>query len=321
MKELQTNKLQDLSISRPAKRLSWGIPVPNDESQTIYVWIDALTNYLTAGGYPNNLREDWYPTHIIGKDIIRFHCVYWPAMLMAAELPLPKQIVVHGHWLAEGSKMSKSKGNVVDPIEISNYYGVENVRFFLAENSSLENDSDFSEEKVFKSASQLVNKLGNLIQRCTAAKFDLRRGIENYDKMDFSKMDPRSVEQHKKLKKMINELLPKYDSRMTEFNTSAATVGLWNLLGEANYFVNATEPWTLEPGDEQDLIIYTAMEAARVATIVLQPFIPQTCDKAFMKMGCIYRSLNYARFGADKVYGTKDPHSKGPLFERIKKRT
>ena len=140
--------LPDLSVSRPSRRLHWGIPVPDDPSQTIYVWLDALVNYLTAAGYPSKMSV-WPPNcHVIGKDILKFHAIYWPAFLMAAHLELPRKILCHSHWTVEGSKMSKSKGNVVDPIQLVHPYTAEGVRYFLLREAVPHSDANFSHKKM-----------------------------------------------------------------------------------------------------------------------------------------------------------------------------
>ncbi|KAJ2959088.1 hypothetical protein NQZ79_g5406 [Umbelopsis isabellina] len=167
--------LADLSISRPRSRLTWGIPVPNDPDHTIYVWLDALVNYITATGYPWKdraaMEAGGWPAdiQIVGKDIIRFHAIYWPAFLMAAELPLPKQIVAHAHWTMSKQKMSKSRGNVVDPIAAMDRFGVDTVRYYLLRDGGLSDDGDYSDEGVMvRYKKDLAGQLGNLIARSTA---------------------------------------------------------------------------------------------------------------------------------------------------------
>lgn len=171
------NNLEDLSVSRPVSRLSWGIPVPDDPSQTIYVWLDALVNYITKAGYPGWApgceSEGGWPAdiHVVGKDIVRFHCVYWPALLMAADLPLPRKVLTHGHWTLSNRKMSKSVGNVVNPFLAIDRFGVDAVRFFLLSPASISDDADYSNELVVdKYKKQLQFGLGNLLGRVTRSK-------------------------------------------------------------------------------------------------------------------------------------------------------
>jgi methionyl-tRNA synthetase len=177
--------LEDLSISRPAERLTWGISVPEDESQTIYVWLDALMNYVTKAGYPwppGKEQAGGWPAdcQVIGKDIVRFHCIYWPAFLMALDLPLPKQILTHAHWTLGKEKMAKSTGNVVNPFFAIDRFGVDVMRFYLAHDGGIVNDADYSNYHIidrYKSA--LHGSLGNLVSRVTRGKgWDVRRAVE-----------------------------------------------------------------------------------------------------------------------------------------------
>lgn len=181
------NHLEDLSISRPVSRLTWGIPVPDDESQTIYVWIDALVNYLTKAGFPllppgQEHTLGWpADVHVIGKDIVRFHCVYWPALLMALNLPLPKRVLSHGHWLMDSKKMSKSIGNVVNPFFALDRWGVDTMRYFLLYQGGIANDSDYNNEYIVDRYKKgLQSGLGNLLNRVTMPKkWNVRSAIQN----------------------------------------------------------------------------------------------------------------------------------------------
>ena len=182
--------LQDLSISRPSERLNWGIPVPDDETQTIYVWLDALINYLTKANYPFQVpgQEDaaGWPAdcHVIGKDILRFHCIYWPAFLMALNLPLPKQIFTHAHWTMGNKKMSKSTGMVVDPFLAINRFGVDCMRFYLASDGGTMDDSSYDNSFIIQRYNKgLKSGLGNLVSRLTRGKgWNIRRAVKNSDK-------------------------------------------------------------------------------------------------------------------------------------------
>jgi len=318
LNELKNNELEDLSISRPSTRLKWGISVPGDESQKIYVWVDALVNYITATGYPN-LNNRWPGTHLIGKDITRFHCIYWPALLSAAGVELPKQVVVHGHWLADGFKMSKSKGNVVDPILMAKYYDTDVLRFFLCENSVLKADNNFSEEKLFSTREQIVDKFGNLIMRSCGAKFNAERAITNFGKHDVSKFDQSSQELYHKLVNDINGLYEKMDSKMTNFNTSHAIQDLWDVIVQANQFFQVTEPWK-RTDEEKDLIIFTALEAARVSSILAKPFMPELATTFLNRIGVDKVNVEYAKFGADLTYGKGINRSGNYPIKKIKRR-
>ncbi|KAI8833045.1 Methionyl/Leucyl tRNA synthetase [Chytridium lagenaria] len=187
------NALSDISVSRPSSRLQWGIPVPQDPSQVIYVWLDALTNYLTVTGYPWESRNEevkavaWPPKyHIVGKDIIKFHAIYWPAFLLAAGLELPQKIICHSHWLHNNEKMSKSLGNVVDPDELLKTYGSDVTRYFFIRDGSIEHDSEFSWASIDKRYRELGIHLGNLLSRCSGKKVNSNGSVPI---VDFKSLD------------------------------------------------------------------------------------------------------------------------------------
>ncbi|KAH3899102.1 related to Methionine--tRNA ligase, mitochondrial [Saccharomycodes ludwigii] len=328
LKELESSKeLQDLSISRPAARLTWAIEVPNDPSQKIYVWFDALCNYITSIGSVQSLTKNegdpinikWWEntTHVIGKDIIKFHAIYWPAFLMAAGLPLPKQIYVHGHWLSNGVKMSKSLGNVVDPIAMIDYYGVDPVRWYILENSCLEADGDFIESQLWQTRELLVSKWGNLITRCCSPKFDLKRAVGKFsgntdnNSSIFLELCSRYLEKDlaPTYTKLLNDLevLPALmDNYITNFNMQQALKLLWSILNDTNTFIQTTEPWKCKDNqDKQDLIIYLAVEVSRILSILSQPVIPQLSAQFLdrIKVSPERRGLEYAALGKDDNYG------------------
>lgn len=306
LNELKSAPLNDLSVSRPSSRLSWGIPVPSDDSQRIYVWIDALVNYLTSAGYPNKeYMTKWPATHLIGKDIIRFHCVYWPALLMAAGVPLPEQVVVHGHWLCEGSKMSKSKGNVVDPLKTMDVYGRDSLRFFLCENSVLNGDNNFSEESLSRSRDLLVDKYSNLVMRVCGKKFNLARAQQNFETLKSIKLEDEALQtQYTTLQTEIDALYSKMDQKMTQFNTSGAISDFWRLISDANQFIQDSEPWK-KPQEEKDAIIFIGAEVARVVSILIQPIIPELSSIVLDRLSVEpnRRSVEYAGYRKDLKYG------------------
>lgn len=223
MKDVQNeigNGLQDLSISRPSERLSWGIPVPDDETQTIYVWLDALINYLTKANYPFQIpgqkNAAGWPAdcHVIGKDIVRFHCIYWPAFLMALDLPLPKQIFTHAHWTLGKNKMSKSVGMVVNPFFALNRFGVDCMRYYLALDGGIRDDSSYDNSFIIaRYKSGLQGGLGNLVSRVTRGKgWDVRRAVKNSDKY-IEKLDKQLSSDLRKLKLVVLQCMKLPDPR------------------------------------------------------------------------------------------------------------
>ncbi|KAH3679963.1 hypothetical protein WICMUC_000706 [Wickerhamomyces mucosus] len=302
LRELKSGPLQDLSISRPSTRLKWGITVPNDDSQKIYVWVDALVNYLTSGGYPN-VNKLWPGTHLIGKDIIRFHCIYWPALLLAAGESLPTQVVVHGHWLANGFKMSKSRGNVVDPLLINDYYGTDSLRFFLCENSVLNGDCNFSEEALFRTREQLIDKYSNLIMRCCGKKFNIERAVSRYNHLSDLKFQDDNLQlQYENLVHSANSIYRKMDSKITQMNFAGAIQEFWTLIIQANQFVQTSEPWK-KSQDEQDKIIFIGSEVARICSILIHPVIPELSLLILKRLNISKVSTDYLEIGADLSYG------------------
>lgn len=326
LNELRNSRLQDLSISRPSFRLKWGIDVPGDPSQKMYVWFDALCNYLTSiGGIdavmnnePYNkllhtIKEiqsprDWWnnTTHVIGKDIIRFHTIYWPSFLMAAGLPLPKQVVVHSHWICNGTKMSKSLGNVVDPLLMKEYYGSDPMRWFLLENTQLEEDGDFQEDKLFLLTEMFASKWGNLVSRCCSPKFNLQRAVQFFsDGKNPLLVNNRTLQNEAdNLVKKLGNLPSLMEKKMNDFQTASALRHVWSTINDANTFMQNAEPWTKEP-IEQDTIIFLCMETSRILSILCQPIIPDLAAKLLdrINVGKEKRTAEFLRIRADTTYG------------------
>lgn len=232
------NNLEDLSISRPASRLTWGIPVPEDPSQTIYVWLDALVNYITTAGYPY-----WQPgsesaggwpadVHVVGKDIIRFHCIYWPAFLMALNLPLPKRVLSHGHWLMSNQKMSKSLGNVVNPFFALDRWGVDTMRYFLIYCGHMAADANYDNTFIVREYKKgLQGGLGNMLNRVTRPKnWNLRQAVENMTKMQPSSLLPL-VESHRAY---IEQVTKQADDQMKAVNPMSALEHIMNAVFEVS---------------------------------------------------------------------------------------
>ncbi len=306
--------LKDLSVSRTS--FNWGIEIPNANNHIMYVWIDALTNYLTSIGYPKIENEKisfWKNcVHIIGKDILKFHAVYWPAMLMAINHPLPKTIYAHGWWTNEGKKISKSLGNTIDPNEMINKFGLDQLRYFLLREVPLGNDGDFS-EKAFISRinSDLSNNLGNLIQRVT-----------KFLNKNFNNTVPNSIKEISKKTIPITRgygLINKIDEIMRNYQISRCLEEIFLYVDELNKFVDESEPWKSFKNDPdkagKDLSIL--VECFRILGIILQPFIP-IASKNILDMLNIKESARKFKFLSTnhiilKGHKLNDPK---PLFPR-----
>jgi methionyl-tRNA synthetase len=269
--------LKDLSVSR--KSFSWGIPVPNNKEHVIYVWLDALANYISALNYPNTndeLFKNFWPAslHLIGKDIIRFHAVYWPAFLLAAKIPLPNKIYGHGWILSGDEKMSKSKGNILDPIKIIKQYGLDPLRYYLIKEVSFGNDGNISQERLEDCInSDLANNYGNLCQRVTAFAIKNCEGkIPN--KIEFEIDDFKILN---KFKSNLNLIREKIDNQDINFYIEFIVQTLF----EANKYFNDQEPWKKKDNMIRlNTIVYTALEIIRKISYMLYPIIPQSSLKA-----------------------------------------
>ncbi len=259
----------DVSISRPKSQLAWGVPVPGDESQVMYVWMDALANYITVLGYPEKDISDWWPAvaEFVGKDILRFHAIIWPAMLMGLGLPLPKTLVSHGMVLADGQKMSKSIGNVVDPIDVVNRHGVDAFRYYFLRHIDTFSDSDFTWEK-FESAynNELANDLGNLVQRLSTM---------------FSKHNIKFLKHNIKFSEEYCKLMERYEySKAMDF--------VWGKVQNLNRKIDEEKPWMLVKAGEMEKLATCLNElgngVVEVATELL-PFIPEASKKILAVFG------------------------------------
>ncbi|HVW57689.1 MAG TPA: methionine--tRNA ligase [Rhizobiaceae bacterium] len=268
--------LNDLSISRTT--FDWGVPVPGDEKHVMYVWVDALTNYITGVGYPDTNAEKWryWPcdVHVIGKDITRFHSVYWPAFLMSAGIELPKRVFGHGFVFNRGEKMSKSVGNVIDPFALVEHYGLDQVRYFLLREVPFGQDGNYSHDAIVnRTNADLANDLGNLAQR-SLSMIAKNLGGKVPERGELHAVD-------RALLALTDEALATARKAMAEQAIHAALAAVFSVVAEANRYFAAQEPWALRKTDPKrmETVLYTTAEAVRRIGILCQPFIPGSAAK------------------------------------------
>ena len=286
--------LKDLSVSR--KSFSWGIKVPNDDQHVIYVWLDALTNYISALDYPNvksDLFKKFWPAsvHLIGKDILRFHAVYWPAFLLAAKIELPLKVYGHGWILSNDEKMSKSKGNILDPLEIINQYGLDPLRYYLIKEVSFGNDGNISQEKLEDCInSDLANNYGNLCQRVTA--FTIKNCESKIpEKIEFQKDDLDILNKY-------NNNLDKIRSKIDKQDINFYIDYIINSLFEANKYFNDQEPWKKKDDIVRlNTIVYTTLEIVRKISFLLFPIIPHSSLKALKIFNLSEKDIDFTSIG------------------------
>lgn len=358
LQQLVSQPLADLSISRPSERLTWGIPVPHDKSQTIYVWLDALINYLTVAGYPFipglESAGGWpADVHVIGKDILRFHCIYWPAFLMALDLPLPKNILTHAHWTMNKRKMSKSDGNVVSPTLALSRFGVDTMRLYLIHDGGLMDDGDYSNEQVIERYSKLLQgQLGNLLSRVSSKNFDVgdavlggagRPWAQAADGNHFTipgniglGQPEWNLTEDDQLQIAALFSLPLQAIEMIEnrYDVPGALKEIMKIILQTNKYISEAEPWKMakalnelpvELGGseiqklEQELrkVIYLCAEGLRVAGIMLQPFMPEKAPELLnrLRVRGDKRGIEWAlKVGGDMEYGQDMTKSKFVLF-------
>ena len=310
--------LEDLCVSRTT--FDWGIPVPIDERHVIYVWFDALTNYLTAAGYPDDHARlaEWWPAdvHLVGKEIMRFHTIIWPIILMALDLPLPKTVFGHGWLLFDNDKMSKSKGNVVDPNLLIDEFGVDPIRYFLMREVSFGQDGNFSRRALIeRTNADLANDLGNLLNRSLAMLNKYFNGVVPEPK-DATDLDREFVQS-------VGGLGAELDSLLKDLHLNEALAKIWQLIGRANKHIDQRAPWALAKDEasqgELATVMYNLVETLRIVALLVTPFLPETGAKIWAQLG-ISESLTEQTL-ADTEFGRLKPATvtkKGdPIFPRI----
>lgn len=289
-KEFVSGALKDLSISR--NNFSWGIKIPAKPEHVMYVWVDALANYLTAVGFPDINHEQYQqfwnsdskisPLHVVGKDIIRFHGVYWPAFLMAAGLPLPKRIIAHGWWTIEGEKMSKSLGNVVEPKTMVDKFGLDSLRYFLMREVPFGNDGNFAANGLVERVNaELANNIGNLAQRTLAMVQKNCDGVvpKVEDANEVNDLIARAESAKSKMEQILSD---------ENMNFSAALEEILHLASNANRYIDEKAPWALKKQGkitEMEQVLYVLLQTVKIIAILLQPFIPGSAKKILLQLG------------------------------------
>lgn len=267
--------LQDFSVSRTS--ISWGVPIPWDSDHVTYVWFDALANYLTAIGYGTDderFRKWWPATHLIGKDILRFHCVYWPAMLMAAGVEPPRNVFVHGFLLVGGEKMSKTKLNQIAPADLVEEFGVDGFRYHFLRDTPFGPDGDFSYERmVDRFNADLANNLGNLLSRVSAVVVRKCGGVGPAPRPD----SPLAAIADRAYRASVDA--------WARVQPSVALEATWQLVHETNAYLEANEPWKMDPGEQVDGVMGDALEALRIVTLLASPAVPATSEEIWRRIG------------------------------------
>jgi methionyl-tRNA synthetase len=306
--------LEDLSISRTT--LTWGVPVPGADGHVMYVWVDALTNYITGLGFPDETDPRWkyWPAnaHIIGKDIVRFHAVYWPAFLMSAGIPLPKRVFGHGFLFNRGEKMSKSVGNVIDPVTLARTYGVDQTRYFFLREVPFGQDGNYSHEAIVnRTNADLANDLGNLAQRSLSM-------IAKNCSGKVPACGPLS-DDDKTLLASVDGLLDKARAAMGEFALHTMLAEIWTIIADANRYFAGQEPWALRKTDpaRMETVLYVTAEALRGFGILAQPVLPEAAAKLLDLLAVPEDARTFAALGeGGRLTPGTDLPPPAPIFPR-----